>query len=114
MRVGEDHALSSELIRMRRGDFARRRRETVNVSVAEVIAHDEDNVGFLSSVERCAKSDKSKNREEAELDEGFHAAILCLHMRKRFRIITSACHRQVNDDTSRGFLDERGDLFKLS
>ncbi len=44
MRVGEDHPLGRKSIGAGRGDLTGLRREAMNVPVAKIIAHDEDDV----------------------------------------------------------------------
>ena len=46
MGIGKDHALLGELIDAGGFDFAVLRVQALHISVAEVVTHDEDNVGF--------------------------------------------------------------------
>lgn len=45
MSIGENHSLSGELVDVRGFDLTVFRIETLHISIAQVVAHDEDDIG---------------------------------------------------------------------
>ena len=65
MRVSENHPLARQSIGSGRGDLARLRRQTLDVPVTEIVAHDEDNIRTLGrGGEDIAQEGTEKTEEE--------------------------------------------------
>ena len=61
MGIGENHALGSKPVDVRRGDFSALRIEAMNVSIAKIITEHINNVGLpIPCLEGCGKNQQEE------------------------------------------------------
>jgi hypothetical protein len=81
--IGEGHALRRELVEMRRGDLSMLRIQAPNISIAEGICKDVNDVGFLSTLLRQGHGGHKARRTEGEEDEADPRRIIRWERRRR-------------------------------
>ena len=75
MRVGKDHPLAGQLVGTGGRDLAMLRIQAVHVPVAQIVAHDEDDIGLLDSACRAARQDHTQQQSLEQIENTvFHVA----------------------------------------
>ena len=73
MSIGEDHSLTGELVDIRGFDLSVFRIETLNISVSQIVTHDEDDVGQIASWANPREDCYGKEPEKIFISEKLHA-----------------------------------------